>query len=89
MTPKANNPASKIRIRVRRRLLIEKMGGRCAECGSTWHLEFNHIKQRTWIVREVNRRKRIMLYEQDFARGELNLLCRYCNSKPKEKRNAA
>lgn len=81
MTPKASNLASKLRIRQRRRALIEKLGGKCAKCGEDTELEFHHKFGRTWISKEVNRRKRMKLYEEDFEQGKLQLLCKKCHKR--------
>ena len=66
--------------RRRRAALINRMGGVCSKCGSRFRLEFNHQVERDWQPREVSRGRRMDLYERDFERGELDLLCRICNA---------
>ena len=64
----------------RRAELIEKLGGRCAVCGSTENLEFDHIDSSS---KEINVSKCITL---NFSRIEAELdkcqlLCHICHLK--------
>jgi 5-methylcytosine-specific restriction endonuclease McrA len=71
----------------RRESLIRKLGGRCQRCGSTTKLEFHHTKPRTWTAAAVSRSVRIRLYEADYEKGIIELLCKKCNKaagEPKE-----
>ncbi|MCY2932485.1 MAG: HNH endonuclease signature motif containing protein [Planctomycetota bacterium] len=63
-------PARCITPRVRR-IVYERDGGRCVKCGSRHHLEFDHI----------------LAYSKGGSNSEKNiqLLCRECNRKKREK----
>jgi 5-methylcytosine-specific restriction endonuclease McrA len=66
----------------RRQALIERMGGKCAQCGTAENLEFNHIYQRTWFCEQYGAAPTmIKRYTEDFERGHLNLLCSECNKR--------
>lgn len=64
---------------VRRGTLIIQLGGRCAQCGATSELEFDHPRGRDWEPSRLNRHQRMKRYEADAAAGQLQLLCRSCN----------
>lgn len=68
------------RCEVLRGKLIHFLGGRCKECGTEDELEPHHIVPRTWKSSEVWRTKRLRLYLEEAARGDIVLLCRSCNA---------
>lgn len=59
--------------------LIELLGGKCVECGSTEKLEFHHTHPRGWVASHLNRWQRLAEYKRDIARGHIELLCKACN----------
>jgi 5-methylcytosine-specific restriction endonuclease McrA len=67
--------------RQRRAFLMQQMGGRCAFCGSSEFLEFDHMVPRRWVAAAKSRWQRQREYERDDALGELRLLCRSCNGR--------
>jgi hypothetical protein len=68
-------------VRRRRLILVHAMGAKCEECGcdDIGRLEFHHKKKRTWIASEHCDTVRQRLYEIDWERGVLGLLCSRCN----------
>lgn len=62
-----------------RSALIESLGGKCAKCGATEALEFDHPWRRTWVARNVYCAQRLRIYQQEAAQGLLRLLCSKCN----------
>lgn len=66
--------------RMRLQLIID-MGGKCVLCGSIHKLEFDHPNGRDWQPSHYSRWTRMKLYRQDWERGNLRLLCEYCNRK--------
>ncbi len=66
--------------RVTRDRLIKDLGGRCAYCGSTQRLEFDHIRGRRWSVRDTSSHTRIRRYAREVAWHQIQLLCKSCNS---------
>lgn len=70
-----------------RMALIKLMGGRCAECGYRWRLQFHHLYFRSWVARKKNRWVRLANYRRDYALGLIVLCCANCNrqaGKPEE-----
>ena len=70
--------------RYRRRMrseLIQRMGGVCANCGTTENLEFDHPFGREWSPRDISSHMRLKRYEADLAAGNLRLLCAQCNKR--------
>lgn len=67
----------------RRVALLEKLGGKCVDCGETWEtrLEFDHLKPRTWTARSVSQKTRIRRYEDEASRGLITIRCGDCNKK--------
>lgn len=63
----------------KRKWLIEKLGGKRVLCDSTYLLEFDHLKPRTWQTRDMNRARRMKLYIEEAAKGLIQLLCKKCN----------
>lgn len=66
------------RLRLRGRL-IQKLGGKCAECGSIVDLEFDHLERREWKSKDLWSDQRVKRYEREAAEGKLQLLCGACN----------
>jgi len=64
----------------RRAVLIAQLGGKCAQCGSTELLEFNHIFGRDWKMEKKSRWQRLAIIAREIEAGEINLLCRSCNA---------
>lgn len=66
----------------RRAELIEQLGGKCAKCGSTDKLEFDHWPRAcTWAHNKKNPWQRMKIYMEEAAKGMIRLLCRRCNRK--------
>lgn len=63
--------------------LISQLGGKCVRCEETRprRLEFHHIRERTWVARELSRWSRMKRYREEAEAGEIELLCRSCNAK--------
>lgn len=61
-----------------RQALIRVLGGRCyvKACSSTEGLCFDHWKGRTWQIRAVNQKRRIIRIRREAAEGLIRLLCR-------------
>jgi len=57
------------------------LGGRCAHCGNTIGLHFDCIKPRGADHHGIGSLKRIQFYEQEAARGNIQLLCAYCHQR--------
>lgn len=70
-------------VRIRRKMLILAMGGKCEFCGCGDHdrLEFHHTQPRTWIARNAARWVRQRQYEEEWDAGLLQLACDNCNKK--------
>ncbi len=64
----------------RKAALVERLGGKCAQCGATTDLTFDHLLPRTWKSKDVHATKRLRLYAEEAERGEIQLLCGRCNS---------
>lgn len=64
-----------------REALRQQMGGRCVKCDAAELLEFHHPRGRTWEPRRCNLRHRMRRYQQDYLRGNLQLLCSTCNGR--------
>lgn len=64
----------------RREALIERLGCRCVNCGTTQRLEFDHIIPADWSRRHYDYIARIKLYEAEASVGAIQLLCRSCNA---------
>jgi 5-methylcytosine-specific restriction endonuclease McrA len=68
------------RYRLRRRLLIQGLGGCCARCGSTKRLELHHfVAPRNWTPNRLDQLTRLRVYEQDAEDGLLMVLCTRCH----------
>ncbi len=69
----------KQQYRTRRARLISELGNACCICGATEALELDHPFGREWTTRQLNALMRIVRYEEDYAVGNLRLLCAHCN----------
>ena len=65
--------------------IIEKLGGKCAECGTKGSkknkLELDHIHGRDWQPKKKSRWMRLVIYRREAAEGKLQVLCSKCNKK--------
>jgi 5-methylcytosine-specific restriction endonuclease McrA len=69
-----------LRVRAMREDLIREMGGACAVCGRTKSLEFDHYPERTTErFEKFNQGTRLRKYAAEWRRGNLRLLCCWCN----------
>lgn len=60
---------------------IAFLGGKCAECGDTEELEFQHDAPRDWVANKTSRWQRLRNYIRDIKAGRITrLLCRSCNA---------
>lgn len=66
-----------------RRELLEILGWRCAKCGKTKDLEFDHIdpSTRTWVARRCSQLGRMKRYYEEALDGLIQILCKKCNKK--------
>lgn len=82
MTAKERYQLRLANAHARRKELLDSLGGRCVDCGSTERLEFDHNQPRTWIASKVNQITRTKLYERDIAAGHIKeIRCRVCNAR--------
>ncbi len=79
--------ARKDRIRAwfRRNALIERLGGKCVDCGSEgskkYPLEVDHPNGRDYDIRKMDASWRIAIYEREEREGiKLEARCRKCNA---------
>lgn len=66
-----------------RAALIQQLGGRCTNCGSTdpATLEFHHVDGTTWVHRTLNVYARLCRFRKEFNAGvRIELHCRSCNA---------
>lgn len=71
-----------VRHRLKRRgELLAALGRKCAECGTTDNLEFDHLYQRDWKSNQVWASTRLRIYAEEARRGEIQVLCRGCNAR--------
>lgn len=80
---KAKRERRKAGYRRQRIKLIVFLGGKCRQCGedNPDKLEFNHLKERTWIANKTARWVRIARYWREAREGVIELLCGECNKK--------
>lgn len=73
---------TRAKAKERRAALIAVMGSKCKDCDETQPhmMTFHHPHGRLWEPNAVNAYTRIAKYEQDFAEGNLILLCGRCNT---------
>lgn len=63
-------------------MLVCRLGGKCAECGTEMGLEIDHMDGRDWVVGKLPPLPRVKRYWQEFFRGvRLRVLCRSCNGR--------
>ncbi len=71
------------RAQERRAAIIERLGGKCAYCGTKGgrknKLEIDHIQPRDWYLRAFSQLGRVRIYEQEEKAGKLQVLCATCN----------
>lgn len=72
----------------RRKALVAAMGGECCQCGKKRKLEFHHPNGRDWDTRKLARWTRIKKYEEEWAAGKIELLCKSCNAGYNPKKEA-
>jgi 5-methylcytosine-specific restriction endonuclease McrA len=60
--------------------LIQKLGGKCVECGSTEFLEIDHIHGKAYEASKLGSSDRIRRYMKEYEQGLLQVLCKSCNS---------
>lgn len=78
--PRPGTVARREVYRRRKEALIEFLGGRCVNCGSTKRLTFDHVKgERDWEPREVHATKRLRIYTEEALNDLIQLLCVHCN----------
>lgn len=67
--------------RKRRHALMEKLGGKCLDCGENDFdlLEFDHVFDHDWDPVKTSRWRRIVIYEREAAQGKIELRCSFCN----------
>ena len=79
----SQHPAAKLsraRRKKYRKIIVEKLGGKCEKCGATKKLEPHHKTPRTWVSRESWAMSRLLRYLREIAAGvPLGLLCLTCN----------
>jgi len=84
MAKKSQHPAAKksrARRKKYRKMITEKLGGKCERCGTTKNLEPHHKTPREWKSRRVWAIGRLLRYLREIAAGvPLGLLCRGCNA---------
>lgn len=68
-------------VQKHRAALLEQLGGKCALCGSTEDLTFDHIKGRDYVLSSMNQASRIRTYKKEAEQGLLRVLCWDCNRK--------
>jgi len=63
--------------------LFAQLGSRCVMCGSYEDLTFDHIRGRgpRGSARSMSQTMRAADYRRAASRGELQVLCRRCNSR--------
>ena len=79
-----NNPNTLKRRKLfaaRKAALVAQLGGKCAECGTSDDLTFDHLFPRDWHPRSVHATKRLRIYAEEAAAGKIQLLCGTCNSR--------
>lgn len=77
-----DNQSRKRLANAQRANLVKTLGGCCAECGSTDHLEIDHPYGRDWVPRRLTHYARIRRYIREAQEGLVRLLCKDCNLSP-------
>lgn len=70
-------------VQRRRAALMLRLGNVCA-LAVAWEdcspdLQFDHINGRTYRLRDLSQHQRLLRYEREAERGEIQLLCSYHN----------
>lgn len=73
----------RLRAKIRLAALIQQLGGFCVKCGSSTHLQINHIYKTNWVREKRDPSWRVSTYYAEATLGLLNVLCRKCNKKYK------
>lgn len=61
---------------------IAHLGGKCAVCGATEELEFDHDVPRDWRPEKKSRWQRLTIYIREIRAGKIKqVLCRVCNAR--------
>jgi hypothetical protein len=69
------------RAKRRRAELIERLGGKCKDCGSTRNLEVDHPDGRNYDIRRMGSSWRTSQYLKEEREGvRLECRCKSCNS---------
>lgn len=72
--------ASTTRARLRRVWIIQQLGGHCARCGETRHLQFDLKASDGGFHHGLSWPQRQLYYMTEFGRGNLQLLCPRCHT---------
>ena len=64
----------------RRADLLKQLGGKCAKCGRTKDLQFDHKKSRNWKPETMSKEKRLRSYQTAAKAGKIQLLCAGCHA---------
>lgn len=62
-----------------RAALVQSLGGRCAQCGSTHSLEIDHIHGRDYRLSDLSSDQRVSRYRREAQANLLQVLCDPCN----------
>ena len=85
----------KARYKVRYAALIQRLGGKCENCGAITKLSVDHWDRQDWGChhRKKSSWQRVVIYEREEKDGKLRVLCCGCNSelwvRPKNKQEAS
>jgi hypothetical protein len=75
-----SDPKTRARLaNAQKAALHERLGGRCAECGSTDRLQVDHPFGRTYNVKRMSHYNRVRRYLKEEKEGLIRLLCLACN----------
>lgn len=77
MTPSAYRMALADKVRAR---IFDVIGWECEVCGERHGIEVNHVYQRDWTPRKINKYRRALRYWRELQAGvPLTPLCKTCN----------
>ena len=61
--------------------LVEALGGKCANCGTTNDLDIDHIDGKPYLSNSIDQSMRVTRYYREYKSGvRLRVLCGLCNS---------